>query len=231
MIKIERLRFRYIWSMMTRSIHECWHLRTNKCVRTNICKKSVFVVSVRNINICGRILTQFTGLLRTNTVAAKCNLLAELTGLGKSVSVSLRKNGPHSNLRREAGKKSGYRTDPNTTKFAPVKSLDSSEFSSEFSDLKTLTSNVKVNPVISWNGRNSFLRIFPSNSQDFTTPHISFEFSGFYYNSNSFLIQPLRANDRKTCPFREILSQRKGTGEDRVEWCGQSTTKNWTQII
>jgi len=36
------------------------------------------------------------------------------------------------------------------TKFAPVKSLDSSEFSSEFSDLKTLTSNVKVNPVISW---------------------------------------------------------------------------------
>ena len=35
------------------------------------------------------------------------------------------------------------------TKFAPVKSLDSSEFSSEFSDLKTLQSNVKVNPVIS----------------------------------------------------------------------------------
>jgi len=35
------------------------------------------------------------------------------------------------------------------TKFASVKSLDSSEFSSEFSDLKTLSSNVKVNPVIS----------------------------------------------------------------------------------
>ena len=85
MIKIERLRFRYIWSMMTRSIHECWHVRTNKCVRTNICKKSVFVVSVRIINICGRILTQFTGLLRTNTVAAKRNLLAERTCLGKSV--------------------------------------------------------------------------------------------------------------------------------------------------
>jgi len=31
------------------------NVRTNKCVRTNICKKSVFVVSVRNINICGRI--------------------------------------------------------------------------------------------------------------------------------------------------------------------------------
>jgi len=103
------------------------------------------------------------------------------------------------------------------TKFAPMKSLDSSEFSSEFSDLKTLTSNVKVNPVISWNGRNSFHRIFPSNSQDFTTPQISFEFSGFYCTSNSFLIQPLLANDRKTCPFREILSQRKGRGEDRVE--------------
>ena len=36
-----------------------------------------------------------------------------------------------------------------TTKFAPVISLDSSEFSSEFSDLGTFTSNVKVNPVIS----------------------------------------------------------------------------------
>jgi len=55
MIKIERLHFRYIWSMMTRSVHECWHVRTNKCVRNNICKKSVFVVFVRNINICGRI--------------------------------------------------------------------------------------------------------------------------------------------------------------------------------
>ena len=57
-------------------------------------KKSFLVVFVRNLNICGRILTQFTGLLRTNTVAAKHDLLAERTGLGKSVSVSLRKNGP-----------------------------------------------------------------------------------------------------------------------------------------
>ena len=76
-------------------------------------------MSVRNINISGTILTQFTGLLLTNTVAAKRDLLAERTGLGKSVSVSLR------NADRR-------------TKFAPVKSLDSSEFSSEFSDLKTL---------------------------------------------------------------------------------------------
>jgi len=99
MIKIERLHFRYIWSMMTRRKHKCWHLRTNKCVRSDICKKSVFVVSVRNINISGRILTQFTGLLRTNTVAAKRNILVERTGLGKLVSVSLRKNGPYSNIR------------------------------------------------------------------------------------------------------------------------------------
>jgi len=60
------------------------------------------------------------------------------------------------------------------TKFAPVMSLDSSEFSAEFSDLKTFSSNVKVNPVISWNGQNSFHRIFPSNFQDFTTPQTAF---------------------------------------------------------
>jgi hypothetical protein len=59
------------------------------------CRKIDPATGVRNINICGRILTQFTGLLRTNTVAAKRNLLAERTGLGKSVSVSLRKNGPY----------------------------------------------------------------------------------------------------------------------------------------
>ena len=47
MIQIERLRFRHIWSMMTRSIHNCWQVRTNKCVRTNICKTSVFVFSVK----------------------------------------------------------------------------------------------------------------------------------------------------------------------------------------
>ena len=82
MIKIERLRFRYIWSMLTRRIHECWHVRTNKCVRTNICRKLVFAVSVRNINICGRFLTQFTGLLQTNTVAAERELLTEHTSHG-----------------------------------------------------------------------------------------------------------------------------------------------------
>jgi len=53
------------------------------------------VEGVRNINIFVRILTQFTGLLRTNTVAAKRDLLEERTCLGKSVSESLRKNGPY----------------------------------------------------------------------------------------------------------------------------------------
>jgi len=94
---------------------------------------------------------------------------------------------------------------------------DSSEFSSEFSDLKTLSSNIKVNPVILWNGQNSIHRIFPSNSQDFTTPQISFEFSGFFYTSNCFLIKPIHSKDQKTGSFREILSQRKARGEDRVE--------------
>jgi len=92
------------------------------------------------------------------------------------------------------------------TKFAPVKSLNSSEFSPEFWDLGIFTSNVKVNPVISWNGHNSIHKIFPSNSQDFSTPQISFEFSEFYYTTNSFLIKPPCTNDRKTRPFREILS-------------------------
>ena len=35
------------------------------------------------------------------------------------------------------------------TKFAAVKSLDSSDSDSKLSDLKVLASNVKVNPVIS----------------------------------------------------------------------------------
>jgi len=105
------------------------------------------------------------------------------------------------------------------TKFVPAKSLNSSEFSWEIPDLETFASNVKVNPEISWNGHNSFHRIFPSNFQDFTTPHISFEFSRFNYTSNSFLMKPLSKNDRKTRPFREILSYRKGraSGENRVE--------------
>jgi len=89
MIQIMRLYFRHIWSMIARSIHDCWQVRTNKCVRTNICKTSVFVFSVRNINIFGRLLPQFTGLLRANTVAAKRDLLTERTGLGKSESVAL----------------------------------------------------------------------------------------------------------------------------------------------
>jgi len=92
-----------------------------------------------------------------------------------------------------------------------------SELSSEFEFWGFFSSNVKVNPVFSWKGQNSFQRILPPYCQHFTTPQISFEFSGFYYASNSFLIKPINTNDRKTCPFREILSQRIGRGEDRVE--------------
>jgi len=43
--------------------------------------------TTRPWNICGRILIQFTGLLATNTVTAKFDLLAERTCLGKSVSL------------------------------------------------------------------------------------------------------------------------------------------------
>ena len=92
-----------------------------------------------------------------------------------------------------------------------------SDSDSKLSDLKVFASNVKVNPVISWNGQNSFQRIFSESSQIFTTPKISFEFSDFYYTSNNFPVKPIIMNDRKTCPFREILSQRKGRGEHRVE--------------
>jgi len=102
------------------------------------------------------------------------------------------------------------------TKFAPVKSLDSSEFSSEFSDLKILSSNVKVNPVILWNGHNSFHRIFPSNPQDFTTLQISFEFSGFYYTSTAFLQNHSTRTIGKLALFEK--SCRGGKEEARTGW-------------
>jgi len=92
-----------------------------------------------------------------------------------------------------------------------------SELSSEFGFWGSFSSNVRVNPVFSWTGQISFQRILPPYSQHLATPQICFEFSGFYYTSNSFLITPIKTNDRKTCPFREILSQRIGRGEDRVE--------------
>jgi len=77
--------------------------------------------------------------------------LACITGLGGSHSrliLSQQTASPHAlfdvlildQRRGNAGRR---------TKFAPVKSLDSSEFSSGFSGLKTFANNVKVNPVIS----------------------------------------------------------------------------------
>jgi len=95
----------------------------------------------------------------------------------------------------------------------PEKVSRFSQLSSEFEFWGSFPINVEVNPVFSWKGQNSFQRIFPPYSQHFTTPQIFFEFSGFYYTSNSFLIKPIKTNDRKTCPFREILSQRIGRGD------------------
>ena len=54
-------------------------------------------------------------------------------------------------------------------KFARGISLNSRNFFSEFSIFGTLSSNVKVSQVISWNGYNPLQRIFPSNSQHFDT--------------------------------------------------------------
>jgi len=91
------------------------------------------------------------------------------------------------------------------TKFAPVKSLDSSEFSSEFS----------LNAVISWNGQISFNRIFPSNFQDFATPQISFEFSVFYHTSKSFFMNPINTN---LLFSRNFQAERKRRGQGGVMW-------------
>jgi len=48
-----------------------------------------------------------------------------------------------------------------------------SELSSEFEFWGSFWSNVKVNPVFSWKGQNSFQRIFPPYSQHFTTPLVA----------------------------------------------------------
>ena len=74
------------------SIPDCWHGRTNMCVRTNICSKSGFVFSGRNINIFWRNLTQFTASSRIKSGAAKRCDPTERTGLEKSVSVAFRKS-------------------------------------------------------------------------------------------------------------------------------------------
>ena len=62
----------------------------------------------------------------------------------------------------------------------------------KFTRRKSLYSNnlilrnfFKVNPVISWNGQNSFQRIFPSNSRHFTTPLRHFRVHFFSEKSRS----------------------------------------------
>jgi len=64
-------------------------------------------------------------------------------------------------------------------------------------------------------------KLFPANfSSIFSAFYYTSNFLWilrFYYTSNSFLTRPINTSDRKTCPFREILSQRIGRGEDRVK--------------
>jgi len=57
--------------------------------------------------------------------------------------------------------------------FLEKKGLDSWNFFSKFRVLETFSNNVKVNPVVSWNGHNSFQRIQ------------FFSISAFYYTSAS----------------------------------------------
>ena len=66
----------------------------------------------------------------------------------------------------------------------------------------------------------SKVRIFPSNSQDFTTPQSSFEFSGFYYTPNSFLIKTNHNKQLKNSPFSRnlVTTERKRRGQDGVMW-------------
>jgi len=80
-------------------------------------------------------------------------------------------------------------------------------------------SGAKIDPATGMRNRDFSLEQIWScdRRQDFTTPQHSFEFSEFYYTWNSFLMKPINANNWKTRPFREILSERKGRGEDRVE--------------
>ena len=66
----------------------------NQYVCINTFETSFDESPLGNINIFWRNLAQFTGLLCTNAAVAKRCLLTERTGLGKSESVALRKNGP-----------------------------------------------------------------------------------------------------------------------------------------
>jgi len=57
----------------------CWFWSKNLHFQKNFGRNFIAVEGVRNIHILGRILTEFTGLLRTNNVAAKRDLLTERT--------------------------------------------------------------------------------------------------------------------------------------------------------
>ena len=85
---------RRILSKGSTLLRGCWFWSKKLYFQKNFGRNFIAVEGVRNTNIFGRIPTQCTGLLRANTVVAKCDLLTELTGLRKSESVAPRKNGP-----------------------------------------------------------------------------------------------------------------------------------------
>ena len=103
-------------------------------------------------------------------------------------------------------------------KSARRKSLSILRTLSQFEFWGTFSSNVKLKPVISWNGHNSFHRIFPSNSQD-------------YYISNFLrilrILLHLKQLSHKTkqhkgsenLPFSNlVIADRKRRGQGGVMW-------------
>jgi len=101
--------------------------------------------------------------------------------------------------------------------YSQKKSLDfpNSPQNSNSEDLLQL-----VNPVFLWKGQNSFQRIFPPYCQHLTTPQISFEFSGFSYTSNSFLIKTNQHKRSENLLFSRnlVVAERKRRGQGGVIW-------------
>jgi len=95
-----------------------------------------------------------------------------------------------------------------------------SELSSQFEFWRSFSSDVKVNPVFSWKGQNYFQRIFPPYSQHFTTPQISFEFSGFYSHFKQLFYKTNQHKRLENLLFSRNLvwAERKRPGQCGVMW-------------
>ena len=81
-------------------------------------------------------------------------------------------------------------------------------------------------------------RIFPPYSQHFTTPQISFEFSGFYYTSNIFFIKTNQHKRLENLLFSRnlVLAERKRRGQGGVMWTKDHTRSDanyiaWINLI